>query len=122
MNGGDPSALLRLVVNIVVNQCRGVNQLKRKGEWHDFISLRAASDLVSKEKKDWTQSFSTGVQNTSSFQSDLTGPQLYLRLDEVVKSMVDFHTHPFERGIQRFNIGAHNLPRRVGFLTGRPRP
>ena len=117
VDGGDSSALLCLIVDVIVDQRGGVNQLKCKSEWHDVVLLRTACKLVGQKEKKRAQSLSTGVQHPSGFQCNLTSPHLDLGLNEVMKGLIDLATHPLKCGIKRLNIAAHDLGYEGGLLN-----
>ena len=97
VNRGDAPPLLRLVVDIVVNQRRRVNQFKRQCKGHDILNVGPASQLVSQQEQNWAQSLSTRIENATCLHGHFPSTRCDFVLNEVQQGLIDFFSHGFQR-------------------------
>ena len=122
MDGGYATALLGFVVDIVMDQGGGVNQFKRQRQRHDIILLGPTCQFVGEQEENGTKPLAACIEDATRFESHFPRAEINLRLNQILKGLIDLVTHGFESRVKPLQIAAHNHPRTVGFLTGRPRP
>jgi len=105
-----------------VNKCGGVDEFKGQRQGHNILSLLPACQLIGQEEQNWAKPLTARIQNAPRFKGHLAGTRFNLGLNQVMKGLVHFITHGFQCRLKHLKTAAHALPKRVGFLTGRPRP